>query len=149
MLPFVITSITAKNGAARITWNSVAGQIYKLQFKNFIIETNWHDVSPFVLATSATTTVTNVFGNSPQRFYRVAIAQPDLIITSLKLTNATAVITWDSVPGKTYRLQYKTTVNSTSWFDVSPDVTATGLSTSGTNTLDNNSQRFYRVMLLP
>jgi len=148
-LPFVITSITAKNGAAIITWNSVAGQIYKLQFKNLITETNWHDVSPLVLATSTSTTVTNVFGNLPQRFYRVAIAQPDLVITSIKLTNGTAVVTWDSIPGKMYRLQYKVNMSSTNWIDVPPDVTATGLSTTATDAGSNSSQRFYRVRLLP
>jgi len=147
-LPF-ITSITAKNGSARITWNSVAGQTYKLQFKNLITETNWHDVSPLVFATSSSTTVTNIFGDSPQRFYRVAIAQPDLVITSLKVSNGTAVVTWDSIPGRTYRLQYKTGMNITNWFDVSPDVTAAGLSTTATDAASNSSQRFYRVRLLP
>jgi VCBS repeat-containing protein len=147
--PFLITSINATNGTATIKWNSVSGQSYRLQFKNALTEAAWHDVSPTITAIGTNTSTTNLVGNSPQRFYRVMLAQPDLIITSFKLTNNVAILTWDSVASKVYRVQYKTAVNNTNWLDVSPDITAVGPTSTGTNAVGNGSQRFYRVVLLP
>jgi len=140
------------NGLATITWGSISGVTYKLQYKNTLTETNWHDVSPTTTATGATATATNVLGSAPQRFYRVAIGQlsmPDLLITSIKLTNGVAAISWDAIAGKTYRLQYKTALTNTTWLDAPPDITATGPAATVTNSVGNASRRFYRVMLLP
>lgn len=42
-------------------------------------------------------------------------------------------ISWTSVPGKTYRLQYKSSLNDLQWTDTSGDVVATGATTSKTD----------------
>jgi hypothetical protein len=70
------------------------------------------------------------------------------VILSLTVSNAIATITWSSVTGKTYRVQAKDSPFATNWVDVPPDVLAAGSTASGYDTAPQ-SQRFYRVVLLP
>jgi hypothetical protein len=68
-----ILSISPSNGVATVTWASISNQVYRLQYRNSLSETNWTDVSPDVLATGPITSMTNALGASPQRFYRVML----------------------------------------------------------------------------
>jgi hypothetical protein len=68
------------------------------------------------------------------------------ILCSAGNTNVT--ITWTSVSNLVYRVQYKTSLASTSWLNLAPDVTATGSTASFTDHPGTASQRFYRVVLL-
>ena len=70
------------------------------------------------------------------------------MITSIILTNDTVVINWSSVAAAIYRLQSVDSLDSTNWNDVSPDVTATGPTSTQTNVLDGASERFYRIRVL-
>jgi len=56
-------------------------------------------------------------------------------------------ITWTSIAGQTYRVQYKDNIDDTIWTNLAPDVTASGSTSSTTDT--TTSQRFYRVAVLP
>ena len=76
------------------------------------------------------------------------VATPAPVILSIGVTNNMAAITWSSVTNKSYRLQYVSTLTSTNWTDVSPDVAATGSNAIQTNSLVGASQRFYRILLL-
>jgi hypothetical protein len=148
---FKITSIAGSKGVAVITWNSVAGNYYRLQYKNNLLDTNWTDLSPDILATGPVTTTTNVLGGIPQRFYRVqrvtyqSLGQP--VIQSLVIVSNTVKVTWTSVPGHIYGLQSKQNLTDVSWTDVLPDVTATGTTTEATDPSGVLSQRFYRICL--
>jgi hypothetical protein len=68
-------------------------------------------------------------------------------IASIVVSNLVALLTWDAVPGHTYRLQYKGDSGQTDWQDVLPDITATGRTASMTNGVSEGAWRFYRVML--
>lgn len=57
------------------------------------------------------------------------------------------VLSWNSEPGRTYRVQSKTTMDAP-WTTDSLDVLATGLLTSVTNN-PPPVQKFYRVLVLP
>jgi hypothetical protein len=74
-----------------------------------------------------------------------------LRITALQLINGTTVITWNSTPGRTYKIQCQTNSQNSVWDDLPPAVTANGSTASATNAvpLDGSQQRFYRVILLP
>jgi VCBS repeat-containing protein len=78
----------------------------------------------------------------------VVTAEPAPVILSLGLTNKTAAITWSSVASLIYQLQCNDSLNGTNWINVSPDVTATGPTTTQTNGVGNASQQFYRINLL-
>ena len=148
---FKITSITISNGVAVITWNSVASNYYRLQYKNNLLDANWTDLAPDILTTGPVTSATNVLGGVPQRFYRVelvtypSLAQP--VIQSLVVTNNTVKITWSSVAGHIYRLQFKNNLNDTSWTDVLPEVTASGSTATTTDSSGVVARRFYRIWL--
>jgi hypothetical protein len=70
--PF-IQSITASNGNVVITWSSVAGRSYQLQYKNDLNATNWNNITPNVLATGPASSVTNNPGNATLQVYRVGL----------------------------------------------------------------------------
>jgi hypothetical protein len=76
----------------------------------------------------------------------VATAAP--VLQSVTLADGEAVVTWTSVPGTTYRLQYKDDFASDKWTDASPDVTATDVSTTATDSIGSAPHRFYRVLLV-
>jgi len=70
------------------------------------------------------------------------------VITSIRLTNGVVTIAWNSVVGGIYRVQYINGLNGGGWTNLSPDVTATGLTATQTNAIGNAPQRFYRLEVL-
>ncbi len=73
MAPFPISSVVQSNQVISITWDSVANQTYRLQFKNDLNETNWRDVVPDIVANGPRTVATNPIGTGPARFYRLVL----------------------------------------------------------------------------
>jgi hypothetical protein len=70
-------------------------------------------------------------------------------ITSVSLSGGTNImITWSSVSNFNYRVQYKTDLGITNWASLTPDVLATAVTASITDTNATDSHRFYRVLLL-
>jgi YD repeat-containing protein len=64
--------------------------------------------------------------------------------------NGLPSITWNSVSNKVYRVQYKNNLTDLDWLDLPNDVTASGTNSVKTDTsADGQTNRFYRVMLLP
>ena len=78
----------------------------------------------------------------------VVEAEPAPVIFSLGLTNNIVAVTWSSVANLIYQLQRADSLNGTNWINVSPDVTATGPTTTKTNAVGNAPQQFYRISLL-
>ncbi len=148
--PFVITSVAISGGLAFVTWNSTPGLSYRVQYKDDLSAASWNDINPVVTSTNASSSVTNVLGSAQHRFYRVQIVPtPPPVILSLRLDSGVTVITWSSVPGKVYCLEYKMELTDTNWTEQLPYVSATGFSTSMTNSFASSSQPFYRVKCLP
>jgi hypothetical protein len=67
-------------------------------------------------------------------------------IQSIQASNGVVIITWNSVAGQTYRVQYRTDIMSPDWTDLSPDVVAAGPTASKTDTYSGSLLRYYRVM---
>jgi hypothetical protein len=74
---------------------------------------------------------------------------PPPVIQNIALNNMLVTLTWSSVPGQTYRVQYQPTLGPTNWSDLLPDVTASGVTASGTYNNGGAAQRFYRVQVRP
>jgi len=96
---FRIISITTTNGVATVVWTSVAGNYYRLQYKDSLTVAGWTDVMPDIQATGQTTSTTNMLGNATQRFFRVLLVpngpnlpnQSNLVVneqTQLLVTNS-------------------------------------------------------------
>jgi len=75
------------------------------------------------------------------------VQPPAPAIQSLRITNGVAAITWTAVPGGTYRLQFKDSLDSATWHDLA-DTPATASTISTTDLVGTAAQRFYRVLLL-
>jgi hypothetical protein len=75
--------------------------------------------------------------------------------SAFKVNNATMIapgefsLTWASVAGKKYRVQRSATLAPGSWADVSPEITATGATSSYSDTSAGTEKHFYRVRLVP
>jgi Bacterial TSP3 repeat len=73
-----------------------------------------------------------------------------LKVTSSSRPSATSFnVTWSSVPGKTYRVQASTTLDSNSFTDISGDIPASaGATTSYLDSAANGLWKFYRVRVV-
>jgi hypothetical protein len=58
-------------------------------------------------------------------------------------------LTWDSEPGRIYRVQFKNNLDDADWIDLPGDVTAAGPTAAKSDpTLGANEQRFYRIQFV-
>lgn len=65
-------------------------------------------------------------------------------------TIASTTVEWQSVSGKKYRVQYKNALTDPGWNDLPGDVTASGATTTKTDTTTpGEPMRFYRVQVIP
>jgi len=67
--------------------------------------------------------------------------------TSAKTGNK-ILFSWDATVGQTYQVQYKTNLTQTAWNNLDGPITAT-ISTIYVQDSITNSQRFYRIVLMP
>jgi hypothetical protein len=70
-MPAIIEAITVGDGIAIITWSTVTGRTYRLQFKDKLDVATWNDVVPDIIATGNSTSATNAIGTLQARFYRI------------------------------------------------------------------------------
>ncbi len=111
----------------------------------------------------------NTWDSSPTKFYAVAgydlccglgsmngtnlinalappVTQPSFLPTASNADGLT--LTWSTVSGFSYQVQYTTDLTTTNWINLGSPITASG----STATISDNfadSQRFYRVLQLP
>ena len=69
------------------------------------------------------------------------------VISITAINSGIVTILWHSVPGRTYRVQYKDDLDASPWNDLSGAVTATG-STASKQDNTPASHRFYRAVLV-
>ena len=72
--PPVIQSISlSEDNIATVVWTSVDNGVYRLQYNDNLVDTNWTDVLPDVHASGSTAMATNDAGSAAVRFYRVMV----------------------------------------------------------------------------
>ena len=59
------------------------------------------------------------------------------------------IITWSTVAGQTYELQYKDDLAAATWTALGSPITGTGLPVTNTNTLNSSLQRYFRLQIQP
>jgi hypothetical protein len=77
--------------------------------------------------------------------FTVAVLPP-LSISSIASSNGSITVNWLAISGRTYQVQYKTSLSDTNWSALLPDITATGATASKTDPATGQS-RFYRILL--
>jgi GH25 family lysozyme M1 (1,4-beta-N-acetylmuramidase) len=70
-------------------------------------------------------------------------------ILSIAEANGTVTLSWSSISGAVYRVQYVPDWSATSWTPLIPDITANGTNASTIDVIAGAVQRFYRVVQLP
>jgi hypothetical protein len=110
----------------------------------------WTPDDSFVNTTNPATVQVTDNGSPPlsdsKSFNILVVARPS--IQSIGHTNNIVTMTWSTIAGQTYRLQYKVNLNDAVWMDLVPDLTASGSVVSATDPTAISSSRFYRIQLV-
>ena len=78
----------------------------------------------------------------------VQVPAPDKL-SLLSSGSGNMQISWGAISGRTYRVQFKTSLSGTAWTDLAPDVLATSSTATAIDQPKGAAQRFYRIILLP
>jgi hypothetical protein len=68
-----LQSIRASRGTVNLTWTTMAGLAYQVQYKTNLASANWLNLGGLTNATSGTMSAPDVIGPGSGRFYRVAL----------------------------------------------------------------------------
>jgi hypothetical protein len=85
---------------------------------------------------------------SPSLFHTqsfTVVVTRELKLTEIDVSAGEITLTWNSIPGKTYQVQYKTNLTD-SWNDLGGTINASSISTTSTDNIGANLRRFYRVL---
>jgi uncharacterized repeat protein (TIGR03803 family) len=74
-VPPVIQNPGLAGNSISLTWTSVVGETYRVQFNDDLASTNWLDLGSAIIATNSTMTTSDLIGTNAQRFYRVVLLQ--------------------------------------------------------------------------
>jgi len=92
--------------------------------------------------------VSNGLGNATSDAPQLTILFPPQFQTVTRL-NTSLILTWSAVQGQRYQLQYKADLKSANWVNLGSQRTATNAIITVSDPIASNSQRFYRVFMLP
>jgi hypothetical protein len=84
------------------------------------------------------------FGSEPADAFSI----PLRTIASINPTSRVVTITWNSIVGETYRVQFKSAMTESNWNDLGSNMTAVASTSFQTEPLNRNRQRFYRIQLV-
>ena len=167
-LPMILNSAAYQNnGLIIITWDegtgaSSDGPIGMIVLSPFAKGGGYHNTIHYTHSATLRT-LQKIFGRTPllggaangpdlsDLFFTGAIPNADTPTVSSITKNAnSAVVSWPSQTGVSYRMQWKNTMTDPTWISITPDFTGTG---STMNWLDDgtqtgglpSTQRFYRV----
>jgi hypothetical protein len=71
------------------------------------------------------------------------------MIESVEVSSNVVTLTWSAIAGQTYQLQWNSDLGSTNWINAGSVVAATNGTVSASEIIGLDSQRFYRVILVP
>jgi hypothetical protein len=77
------------------------------------------------------------------------IPPPEFLPGRVRIVNGNIELTWASLAGLVYQLQYTTALNPPEWNDLGNRITATDSTTTAFDLIVSGSHRFYRVVLVP
>ena len=113
---------------------------------------NWTNMRYVVVAAGASTVLEFTSRNDPGVFALdevsvVPIPLPS--VQSVRQTNSAVNLTWTTMAGLGYQIQFKTNLASSNWSNLGGVTNATGGTMSATDAIGARSQRFYRIALVP
>ena len=116
--------------------------------------TTWTNLQFIVTATGPGTVLQFGFEDTPWYLGLDDISVTPVPVPAFRATTQTSStfnLTWGTVVGLVYQVQYKTNLLRTNWINLGKPLIATNgsLTVSDTNAISSSPQRFYRLMLLP
>lgn len=81
---------------------------------------------------------------SSEQTFQVRV-EPRPVLTDVKLGEDGISFAWKAIPGKTFRVQYKSQLNEPAWHDLDPVIIATN-SPAIFQDVPSSGQRFYRIL---
>jgi len=97
------------------------------------------------------------YGNDPVNWKAEAptagrantLTSPLIKVEVVSLTETSVTLSWNTVAGRTYRLQYKSDLSEPSWTDLAGDIPADATTaTKVDGSIHGARQRYYRIMIL-
>jgi hypothetical protein len=84
---------------------------------------------------------------SSTRSFTVYVLLPPHVGISLPVAGQVTLV-FDTIPGRTYKIQYKDQLSDAQWHDLKAPEVAGGTSLTATDLTSASAQRFYRVVQL-
>jgi hypothetical protein len=115
--------------------------------------TTWTNLQFIVTATSASTVLQFGFEDTPYYLGLDDISVTPIPVPAFRattITSSTFNLTWGTMAGLVYQVQYETNLLQTNWINLGKPLIATNgnLTISDTNAISSSPQRFYRLQLL-
>ncbi|HEV2435088.1 MAG TPA: protease pro-enzyme activation domain-containing protein [Verrucomicrobiae bacterium] len=130
-----------------VSWN---GNTLSSQFNQPAYD--WTYVQFVVVATTNNTVLQFGFRND-QFFFGLddvsVTPLPEPVFQSVTRTTNNIELTWSTVPGMVYQVQYTANLHPTTWSNLDGTITATGNTLSTSYPIGTATRRFYRAVLLP
>jgi uncharacterized repeat protein (TIGR01451 family) len=112
---------------------------------------NWTSGDAYVDTTNNVTVVVSDNGVPPlsdaKSFLVTVVSRP--LIESVTVSNDIVTMTWSAIAGQTYQVLFNDDLSSTNWTNLGGPVTATNATAIASDPISSDSQRFYRVTLVP
>ncbi len=71
--PLKISSFNHQTNSVTLTWNSVAGHLYQIQYANVVTGGPWNNVGPVLNSVGPTVTYTDTTASDSTRYYRIQV----------------------------------------------------------------------------
>jgi len=85
---------------------------------------------------------------SATRSFTVIVASPPQLTGITRQVAGSLSLTWATIPGKTYRVEYKNDLHAGPWQALGPERTAIGPTLTINDDFGNLPNRFYRILIL-
>jgi hypothetical protein len=112
----------------------------------------WSNLVFLEQATASSTPLEIDYRNDPAAFGLDDVSVqtlPSPVFQSVSVSHSNVVMSWASLPGLQYKLQYATNSTNLNWKNVVSSITATSSLVTATDTNPPNPQRFYRFIVGP
>jgi hypothetical protein len=113
---------------------------------------DWTNMSYVATAAGTSTVLEFGFRNEPSYFALDDVSVvpiPPPSFQAILRTNGAVKLTWTTVAGLAYQLEYKTNLTSANWINLGSPTNATSSTMSASYAIGPGSGRFYRVALVP
>jgi hypothetical protein len=77
------------------------------------------------------------------------LTTPLIQVEVVSLTDTSVTLSWSTVAGRTYRVQYKSDLSEPAWTELAGDITADATTaTKVDGSINGARQRYYRIVIL-